>query len=80
MRVARMQEAFIPFRLVAQQQQTFRIRIKPADRINTFRKIKFRQRTISRAVAGELREDTERFVKGDEHRASFKGQVSSFKF
>ena len=70
MRVARMQQAFVPFRFVAKQQQALRIRVKPANRINIFRKTKFRQRTVWRAVASELRQDAERFVKGDEHDAA----------
>ena len=70
MRVARMQQFFIPFCVIAQKQQTFGIRIEPANRPDIFRKIKFRQRAIFRAVAGELRQHAERFVECDEHNNS----------
>ena len=66
-RVARMQEFFIPLRLVAQQQQAFGIRIEPADGIDIFWKIKVRQRTVWRAVARELRQHAVRFVECNEH-------------
>ena len=66
-RVARMQQFFVPFRFVAQEQQPFRIRVEPANGINIFRKTKFRERAVGRAVAGELRQHAERFVERDEH-------------
>lgn len=77
--VARVQEFFIPFRLIAQQQQTFRIRVQPANGIHIFGKAKFRQRTVRRAVAGELRQHAVGLVKGDQHPPSFKPEVGCFK-
>jgi hypothetical protein len=66
-RVARMQQTFVPRRFIAQKQQTFGIYIEPSNRINIFWKIKFRQRAIFRAVARELRKHAKRFVKSEEH-------------
>jgi len=67
MRVTRMQQLFVPRRFITQQQQSFGIRVEPADGINVFRKTEFRQRAIRRAIAGELRQHAEWFVECDEH-------------
>ena len=90
--VAGMQQAFVPFRLVAQEQQALGIRVQPANRINVFRKTEFRQRAVGRPVgplprrsgsvrAGgrKLRNDAIRFVESNEHCRSFQCQVSDFK-
>ena len=79
-RVARVQQFFVPLRFVAQEQQPFGIRVQPADGINVFWKTKFRERAVGRAVAGELRQHAERFVKRDEHRPSFRLKVEGCKF
>jgi hypothetical protein len=55
MAMARVKQQIIQGPFVAQQQQSLRIRIQPADGMNAGRKIKFRQRPVGRAVAGELR-------------------------
>jgi hypothetical protein len=65
--VARMQQAFVPCRFIAQEQQTFGIGIEPANGINIFRKIKFRQRAVGRVVISELRKHAERFVERNKH-------------
>lgn len=61
-RVARMKQALIQASLITQQQQTFRIRIEPANRIDVLRKTKFRERAMRGAVRRELRENAMRFV------------------
>ena len=50
-RVARMQQAFVPLRFVAQQQQALGIRVEPANGINIFRETEFRQRAVGRPSA-----------------------------
>ena len=79
MRVARMQQPLVPGRLVAQQQQSLGVRIQPPNGIDIGGKAEVRQRAVRRAVPGELRQDAEWFVEGDEHEVSFQCQVSSFK-
>ena len=74
-----MQQALVPFRLVAQQQETLGICVQPADGIDVFGKAKLRQRAVGRAVRRELRDDAIGFVEGNEHSRSFKRRVSSFK-
>ena len=73
--VARVQEFFIPVRLVAQEQQALGIRVESADGVNVFRKTEFRQRTVRRAVVGELRQHAVRFVERDEHRKRMKDEL-----
>jgi hypothetical protein len=77
--VAGMQQAFVPFRLVAQEQQALGIRVQPANRIDVFRKTEFRQRAVGRPVQRELRNDAVRFVEGNEHGWSVKCRVPDFK-
>jgi len=61
------QQQSVEGRLVAQQQQPFRIRVQPSDGIDARRKTEFRQRPVGRAVAGESRQDAVRFVERDKH-------------
>lgn len=62
-----MQKFFIPFRFIAQQQQTFGIGVQAAQWVNLFWKIEYRERLISRSVIGELRNDAVRLVEGNDH-------------
>lgn len=59
---------------VAEEQKSLRIGIEPAQGINVFRKLKFRERPPRRARRGrELREDAVRFVKREQHDADNAG-------
>ena len=44
--VLRMKQSLIEFRFIAEQQQTFRIRIQPANGVNIFRETKLRERAV----------------------------------
>ena len=66
-------------RPLAQQQQPFGVRVQPADGIDIFRKIKFRQRAVGRPVAGKLRQHAKGFVKRDEHAAILIAQAAKTK-
>jgi hypothetical protein len=61
------EEARVPFWFIAQEQQTFRVRIEAADGVNILWKPKPGQRTIRRTIRRELREHAVRFVKGNQH-------------
>jgi hypothetical protein len=52
--VARMQQALVQRRFIAQQQQTFRIRVEPSDGINIIWKAKLGERAVRRVVIREL--------------------------
>ena len=67
MRMARMQQLLVQRRLIAQQQQPFRVGIETADWINAFGKSELSQRPVRRTVGGKLGEHTKRFVKSDQH-------------
>ena len=73
--VARVQQEFVPVRLVAQEQQSLGIRVEPTDGVDVGKKAEFRQRPVRRTVAGELLEDAVRFVEGDEHGAPGKSAI-----
>jgi hypothetical protein len=79
-RVARVQERFVPLRLVAQQQQPLGICVQPADGIDIFRKAKLRERAVGRTVAGELRQHAVGFVKRDQHGRHFQFSNSNLQF
>jgi len=64
------QQPIIQSGLVAQEEQTFRIRIEPADGIDFVGKAELGQRAVGRPIGGELGEDAIRFMKGDEHAPS----------
>ena len=53
--VARFEESGIPRWFIAQEQQSFGVRVEAADRIHILRKPKLGERTIRRAVCRELR-------------------------
>jgi hypothetical protein len=63
-----MKQALVQLRFIAEQKQTFRIRIETANRVNLFWKSKLRQRAIGRTIRCELRKDAVGFVEGEEHR------------
>jgi hypothetical protein len=52
--VAGMKQALVQFRLVAQQEQTFRVSVKSANRINGLWEVKFGERSVGRTVGSEL--------------------------
>lgn len=67
MRVPGIEQAIIPLRLIAQQEQPFRVAVQPADGIGARRKVKFREDTVRWVLLRELGEHTEGFVKGEDH-------------
>ena len=63
----RIEQARVQPRLIAKQQQPFRISVQSSERINTFRKRKFRERAIGRTIRRELRKRPVWFVERDQH-------------
>src|SRR6185436_16992934 len=61
----RMKQPLVQFRFIAQEQQTFRVRVEPADGVNALRETEIGQRPIRRTVQRELREDIVRLVECD---------------
>lgn len=71
MAVLRMQQALVQFGFVAQQQQSFGVRVETANRIDIFWKTKLCKRAIGRTVRRELRKHAVGFVERDEHCGNF---------
>src|SRR3989442_14890838 len=67
MAMARVQQFFIPLRLIAQEQQAFAVGIQPAQRVNAGWQAEFAQRSVRGAVGSELRNDAEGFVESEQH-------------
>jgi len=65
MPVLRVEQEFVQFRFITEQEQTFAVGVEPANRINARRKTELRQRAEIRSVARELRNDTIGLVEGD---------------
>src|SRR5206468_962231 len=74
--VARVQQAVIPLRLVAQEQQALGVGVEATDGIDVFGKRKIREGALAGMVGRELGEDVERFVERNQHEGSFKSQVA----
>jgi hypothetical protein len=65
----RIEQPTIKARLVAKQQESFRVGIEPTEGIDPGRQSELREATIGRAIGRELTQDSERFVKGNDHDA-----------
>lgn len=61
------QESAVEAWLVAEQQETFRVRVKATQGIHPWGKSKAVERTVGRPVRGELAEDAVRLVEGNQH-------------
>ena len=73
--VSGFQKPCVPFGLIAEQQQAFRIRVQPTNRIHVLWKAEFRQWTIPRTIGRELRQHTVWFVKSNQHQGCDAAQV-----
>lgn len=62
-----MKQSLVQPWLVAQQEQSFRIGVEAAKRVDALRKSEFRKRAVGRAVWRELGENAIGFVECDEH-------------
>jgi hypothetical protein len=65
--IFRVQETCVEAGFVAEEEETFRVSIEPTQRIDVFRKAKFREGTVRGAIGSELGEDSVRFMEGDQH-------------
>src|SRR5438552_12089977 len=65
MTVRRVEQAFVQFRFVTTQQQSFAVAVEPRDRLSTRRKTELRQCAEIRSVGCKLRYDAVRLVEGD---------------
>jgi hypothetical protein len=75
--MAWVEEAGIEAGLIREQEQSFRIPIKPPERIHVRGQSAFRERALPGMVRGELRKDAERFVEGEEQAGGISGRAQS---
>ena len=61
------EQPLVQRRFVAQQQESFRLRIQPPDRVDLARELELVQRPVWRTIWRKLRKHAKRFVEGDEH-------------